>query len=173
MNLLDRFRQVKIFVFDVDGVLTDGALYVFDSGEQVRRMNIKDGFALQLAVKKGYSIIVISGSHSEAVISRLNKLGITEVHMKITDKKSKLEELLRKYNIDWPNILFMGDDIPDYSLMKVAGLACAPSDAAPEIKQLAHYVSPLTGGNGCVREIIEKVLKLNNHWELETDIPSR
>ena len=87
MTLLERFKRVKVFVFDVDGVLTDGSLYVFDSGEQVRRMNIKDGFALQLAVKKGYRIIVISGSHSPAVISRLNKLGITDVYMKVTDKK--------------------------------------------------------------------------------------
>jgi 3-deoxy-D-manno-octulosonate 8-phosphate phosphatase (KDO 8-P phosphatase) len=173
MTLLDRFRQVKMFVFDVDGVLTDGMLYVFDSGEQVRRMNIKDGFALQLAVKKGYRIIVISGSYSEAVISRLNKLGITDVFMRVTDKKGRLEELLKQYNVAWQEVLFMGDDIPDYTVMRVAGLACAPSDAAPEIKQAAHYISPLSGGRGCVRELIEKILKLHGQWELETDIPSK
>ncbi len=173
MSLLDRFRQVKVFVFDVDGVLTDGTLYVFDNGEQVRRMSIKDGFALQLAVKKGYRIIIISGSHSEAVINRLGKLGITDVFMKVTDKKGKLEELLQQFNATWKEVLFMGDDIPDYTVMKVAGLACAPADAAAEIKQAAHYISPLTGGTGCVREMIEKVLKLHGHWELETDIPSK
>src|SRR5215213_5032431 len=155
MTLLERFKRVKVFVFDVDGVLTDGSLYVFDSGEQVRRMNIKDGFALQLAVKKGYRIIVVSGSHSPAVVSRLNKLGITDVFMKIIDKKSRLEELLRQCDSSWDDVLFMGDDIPDYIVMKMAGLACAPADAAPDIKQSAHYISPLAGGKGCVREMIE------------------
>lgn len=173
MTLLERFKQVKVFVFDVDGVLTDGSLYVFDSGEQVRRMNIKDGFALQLAVKKGYKIIVISGSYSAAVISRLNKLGIGDVFMKITDKKGKLEELLQQYGFHWHDVLFMGDDIPDYSVMKAASLACAPADAAPDIKQIAHYISPLPGGRGCVREMIEKVLKIHDKWELETDVPSK
>jgi len=173
MNLLERFQQVKLFVFDVDGVLTDGTLYVFNDGEQVRRMNIKDGFALQLAVKKGYRIIVISGSYSEAVISRLKKLGIEDVFMKVTDKKGKLTELLQQYGASWHDVLFMGDDIPDYMVMKTAGIACAPSDAVPEIKQVAHYISPIPGGMGCVREVIEKVLKLHGHWELETDIPSK
>jgi 3-deoxy-D-manno-octulosonate 8-phosphate phosphatase (KDO 8-P phosphatase) len=173
MTLLERLKRVKVFVFDVDGVLTDGSLYVFDSGEQVRRMNIKDGFALQLAVKKGYRIIVISGSYSQAVISRLNRLGITDVFMKITDKKAKLEELLQQYGILWPDVLFMGDDIPDYTVMKVAGFACAPADAAPDIKHSAHYISPVPGGRGCVREMIEKVLKIHGNWELETDVPSK
>lgn len=173
MTLLDRLKQIKVFVFDVDGVLTDGSLYVFDNGEQVRRMNIKDGFALQLAVKKNYRVIVISGSYSVAVIERLKRLGITEVFMKITDKKAKLEELLQQNNTAWTDVLFMGDDIPDYDVMKMAALACSPSDAAPEIKQIAHYISPLPGGYGCVREMIEKVLKLNGHWELHTDIASK
>jgi 3-deoxy-D-manno-octulosonate 8-phosphate phosphatase (KDO 8-P phosphatase) len=173
MDLLTRFSNVKWFVFDVDGVLTDGTLYVFNDGEQVRRMNIKDGFALQLAVKKGYPVIIISGSYSEAVIARLNKLGIQDVFMKVTNKKAKLEELLLERGASMADVLFMGDDIPDYTLMKSAGLACAPADAAAEIKQSAHYISPLPGGMGCVREMIEKVLKLHGNWELETDIPSK
>jgi 3-deoxy-D-manno-octulosonate 8-phosphate phosphatase (KDO 8-P phosphatase) len=173
MDLFERFNQVKAFVFDVDGVLTDGTLYVFDNGEQVRRMSIKDGFALQLAVKKGYRVIVVSGAFSQAVTQRLNKLGIDEVFMKITNKKEKIEEILNGHQLTWSDVLFMGDDIPDYTVMKAAGLACAPVDAAPEIKQAAHYISPHAGGNGCVREMIEKVLKLHGHWELETDIPSK
>ena len=173
MGLLERLHQVKAFVFDVDGVLTDGSLYVFENGEQVRRMSIKDGFALQLAIKKGYHIIVVSGAFSQAVTNRLNKLGINDVFMKILNKKEKIEEILDGYQLTWNDILFMGDDIPDYTVMKAAGLACAPVDAAPEIKQVAHYISPHAGGNGCVREMIEKVLKLHGHWELETDIPSK
>ncbi len=173
MGLLERLHQVKAFVFDVDGVLTDGSLYVFDNGEQVRRMSIKDGYALQLAVKKGYHVIVVSGAFSQAVTNRLNKLGINDVFMKILHKKEKIEEILNGYQLTWNDVLFMGDDIPDYTVMKAAGLACAPVDAAPEIKQVAHYISPHAGGNGCVREMIEKVLKLHGHWELETDIPSK
>ena len=173
MSLLKRFEQVKLFVFDVDGVLTDGSLYVFADGEQVRRMNIKDGFALQLAVKKGYGMMVMSGSQSEAVIKRLEKLGITDVFMNVKDKLQHLKDYIaeKKFLID--QVLFMGDDIPDYLTMKSVGLACAPSDAMPEIKQVAHYIATCKGGEGCVREVIEKVLKLNNHWELETDIASK
>ena len=173
MILLERFKRVKVFVFDMDGVLTDGSLLVFESGEQVRQMNIKDGFALALAIKKGYKIIVISGSHSQGAVLRLNKLGISDVYMRVTDKKGKLEELLQQYNFTWNDVLFMGDDIPDYTVMKHVGLACAPADAAADIKQIAHYISPLPGGRGCVREMIEKVLKIHDKWELDTDVPSK
>ena len=173
MTLLERFERIKLFVFDVDGVLTDGSLYVFNDGEQARKMNIKDGFALQLAVKKGYGMLVISGAYSEAVQKRLEKLGITDVLMKVTDKRETLIRYLEEKKISAEHVLFMGDDIPDYSVMKIAGLACAPANAAPEIRSIAHFISTLNGGEGCVREVIEKVLKINGHWELETDVRSR
>jgi 3-deoxy-D-manno-octulosonate 8-phosphate phosphatase (KDO 8-P phosphatase) len=173
MSLLERFQNIKLFVFDIDGVLTDGALYVFADGEQVRKMNIKDGFALQLAVKKGYGLLVISGAHSEAVSKRLEKLGITDVLMKVSDKRETLTNYCKEKKIAIEDVLFMGDDIPDYSVMKIVGLACAPADAMPEIKSAAHFISTRNGGEGCVREVIEKVLKLNGHWEMETDVRSR
>lgn len=173
MSLLKRFQQVKLFVFDIDGVLTDGSLYVFASGEQVRRMNIKDGFALQLAVKKGYRLMIMSGSESEGVMKRLEKLGITDIFMGVKDKRQHLKDYLTQNNFQSEEVLFMGDDIPDYLTMKSVGLACAPSDAMPEIRQVAHYIASCKGGEGCVREVIEKVLKLNGHWELETDIASK
>lgn len=173
MSLLKRFQEVKLFVFDVDGVLTDGSLYVFASGEQVRRMNIKDGFALQLAVKKGYGMMIMSGSQSEAVVKRLEKLGITDVFMNVKDKREHLNNYIAEKRFMSEQVLFMGDDIPDYLTMKSVGLACAPSDAMPEIRQVAHYITTCKGGEGCVREVIEKVLKLNGHWELETDIASK
>jgi 3-deoxy-D-manno-octulosonate 8-phosphate phosphatase (KDO 8-P phosphatase) len=173
MNILDQFKQITTFVFDVDGVLTDGTLFVFDDGQFVRRMNIKDGFALQLAVKKGYRVAVISGGASDAVIQRLNRLGINDVFMSVTDKKGKLTEYARQHNLKWSEVLFMGDDIPDYEVMKLVGMACAPADAATEIKQIAKYIAQLPGGQGCVREVIEKVLKLNNNWELHTDVASK
>jgi len=173
MTVLERFQKIKLFVFDVDGVLTDGSLYVFNDGEQARKMNIKDGFALQLAVKKGYGMLVISGAYSEAVQKRLEKLGITDVLMKVTDKRETLLRYLEEKKISAEHVLFMGDDIPDYSVMKIAGLACAPANAAPEIRSIAHFISTSNGGEGCVREVIEKVLKINGHWELETDVRSR
>ena len=173
MTVLERFQKIKLFVFDVDGVLTDGSLYVFNDGEQARKMNIKDGFALQLAVKKGYGMLVISGAYSEAVQKRLEKLGITDVLMKVTDKRETLLRYLEEKKISAEHVLFMGDDIPDYSVMKMAGLACAPANAAPEIRSIAHFISTSNGGEGCVREVIEKVLKINGHWELETNVRSR
>ena len=173
MTVLERFQKIKLFVFDVDGVLTDGSLYVFNDGEQARKMNIKDGFALQLAIKKGYGMLVISGAYSEAVQKRLEKLGITDVLMKVTDKRETLLRYLEEKKISAEHVLFMGDDIPDYSVMKIAGLACAPANAAPEIRSIAHFISTSNGGEGCVREVLEKVLKINGHWELETDVRSR
>jgi 3-deoxy-D-manno-octulosonate 8-phosphate phosphatase (KDO 8-P phosphatase) len=172
MNVLSRFRFVKAFVFDMDGVLTDGTLLIEQEGQCLRSMNIKDGYVLQLAVKLGYRIVVISGSESEPVEKRLQKLGITDVFMKVNDKESFLKEYLTKNNIPLSETLFMGDDMPDYNCMIIAGFACCPSDAVVEIKQISSYISPMRGGYGCVRDVIEKVLKLNNNWPLETYIPS-
>lgn len=173
MTILDQFKRITTFVFDVDGVLTDGTIYVFDNGEQVRAMSIKDGFALQLAIKKGYNILVISGSDSPAVISRLNKLGITDVFMRVLDKRAALLRFMHEKNISAEQVLFMGDDVPDYMAMQEAGLKCCPADAAPELKKIAAYISTKEGGKGCARDVIERVLKLNGHWELDTDVPSR
>lgn len=171
MSILDKFKQVTTFIFDMDGVLTDGTVYVLEDG-QYRRMSIKDGFALQLAVKKGYRIAVISGSNSEPVTQRLHKLGITDVYMGVHDKKARLETYMQLHGLNPAEVLFMGDDIPDYTAMKIVGIACAPVDAATEIKQIAHYISLVPGGMGCVRDVVEKVLKLNDHWELQTNTTS-
>lgn len=171
--MLDLFGSITTFVFDVDGVLTDGTLFVFENGEQVRRMNIKDGYALQLAIKKGYRVAIFSGSVSEAVVKRLNKLGVMDVFMDVKDKKSRIQEYMLQHQINAEEMLFMGDDIPDYSIMKEVALPCAPSDAVPEIKQIAKYISPSPGGQGCVRDVIEKVLKLRDHWDLDVTVPSK
>lgn len=173
MNLIDKFKLVTTFILDVDGVLTDGTVYVFDSGEQVRRMSIRDGFALQLAIKKGYRLLVISGGHSPAVETRLKKLGITDIFMKVLDKKNMILQYMQDHGLGKEEVLYMGDDIPDYIAMKVVGMPVAPADAAHEIRRAAAYISSAKGGKGCVREVIEKVLRLNGHWELETDIASR
>jgi 3-deoxy-D-manno-octulosonate 8-phosphate phosphatase (KDO 8-P phosphatase) len=171
--LLQAFKKINCFVFDVDGVLTDGSLLILDDGQQVRRMNIKDGYALQLAVKKGYHIAVISGGAPEAVKQRLNKLGVENVFLGVENKQQQLERYLQQNKIPLQEVLFMGDDIPDYGAMKAVGLPCCPADAAPEIKQISKYIAVLNGGNGCVREVIEKVLKLNDQWELDTTVASK
>jgi 3-deoxy-D-manno-octulosonate 8-phosphate phosphatase (KDO 8-P phosphatase) len=164
MNLLSLFKSIKLFVLDVDGVLTDGSLLVLNDGQMARSMNIKDGYALQLAIKKGYKILVISGGVSEAVKNRLEKLGISDISMNVVDKKDVLLSYVTGHGLNWPEVLYMGDDIPDMVPMQMAGLACCPFDAVPEIKALSHYISPLNGGKGCVRDVIEKVMKLNNDW---------
>lgn len=173
MDLLEKFRQVKVFAFDIDGVLTDGMVYVMDTGEQVRRMSIKDGFALQLAIKKGYRVVVISGSFSQPVADRLAKLGVTDTYMRIHNKLDCLQQYLSTNGLISEEVLFMGDDIPDLETMQKCGLPACPSDAVGEIRQASLYVSGFKGGEGCVRDVIEKVLKLNSHWELYTDTASR
>jgi 3-deoxy-D-manno-octulosonate 8-phosphate phosphatase (KDO 8-P phosphatase) len=166
MNIDNLFRQIQVFVFDIDGVLTDGSLLATEDGHLLRRMNIKDGYALQLAIKKGYRIWVISGSTSEAVRARLNKLGITDVHTGIESKSEMLEEIIAASKTDHAHILYMGDDIPDYACMNIAALPCCPANAVEEIKEVSKYISPHNGGEGCVSDVIEKVLKLNGHWDL-------
>ena len=159
---------------DVDGVLTDGSLFLLPNLEYVRSMNIKDGYALQLAVKKGYQVVVISGAqYDEGVVSRLKKLGVKDVHMAINDKSTILMDHIIAKNYQPEEVLFIGDDIPDLMAFQHAGLRCAPSDAAHEVMEAAHYVSPHPGGKGCVRDIIEKVLKLNDDWLADETITSK
>jgi 3-deoxy-D-manno-octulosonate 8-phosphate phosphatase (KDO 8-P phosphatase) len=173
MNILELFQPIKTFVFDVDGVLTDGMLLVLNDGQMARKMNIRDGFALQLAVKKGYRVVVISGGNSAAVQDRLQQLGVVDVFMQVEDKKTRLLEYAAKHGLIWDEILFMGDDIPDFHPMQLVGLPCCPNDAAPEIKRISKYISPSVGGNGCARDVIEKVLKLNGHWDMDMGLAAK
>lgn len=163
-NLLELFAPIRTFVFDVDGVLTDGSLMLTEDGHMLRSMNIKDGYAMQHAVKKGYNVWIISGGRSEAVKMRLNKLGITQVHIGVESKKELLHEIATTTGQGYEGILYMGDDIPDHAAMQQCGLPCCPNDAVTEIRQVAKYISPYNGGKGCVRDVIEKVLKLNGDW---------
>lgn len=171
--MLEKFKHINCFVFDVDGVLTDGSLLVLPDGLMARRMNIRDGYALQLAVKKGYRIIIISGGNAEEVKDRLLKLGVTDVWMQTENKTKVLADLIHKYGLSRESVLYMGDDIPDLEVMGLAGLPCCPADAAQEIRDKSIYISHLNGGEGCVREVIEKVLKLRNDWGEDTSVRSR
>ena len=172
MHLLSKLKLIKTFVFDMDGVLTDGSLLVNANNEWLRTMNVRDGYALQLAVRSGYDVVVISGSESGPVTDRLHRLGVEHVFMGIKDKNTFLINFLKENKMDIQTTLFMGDDIPDYECMGAAGLAVCPADAAEEIKEIADYVSPIQGGKGCVRDVIEKVMKLNGHWNLHTNTTS-
>lgn len=173
MNVLELFKPITTFVFDVDGVLTDGMLLVMPGGLMARRMNIKDGYALQLAVKRGYRVVIISGGNSPEVKERLNNLGITDVFMRVENKLECLQQYMQQHNLQAEELLFMGDDIPDYEVMQLTALPCCPSDAAVEIRGIARYISPLKGGDGCGRDVIEKVLKLRGDWMTDTQIKSQ
>ena len=173
MNVLGLFKNITTFIFDVDGVLTDGTVLVQEGGVQARRMHIKDGFALQMAIKNGYRVLIVSGANSPQVINRLEKLGITDVHMPVLDKKAFVSDYMAKNNLSKEQVLFMGDDLPDLAAMSVVGLPVCPADAVSEIKEAVQYISPLNGGCACVREVIEKVLKLNDHWNYTVDVASR
>jgi 3-deoxy-D-manno-octulosonate 8-phosphate phosphatase (KDO 8-P phosphatase) len=173
MNVLEFFKPITTFIFDVDGVLTDGTVLVLDNGLQARRMNIKDGFALQMAVKYGYHVLIVSGGNSPQVVDRLEKLGIHDVHMAVANKKTFIAQYISNNNKSKDQVLFMADDLPDLPAMSIVGLPCCPADAVNEIKEAAQYISPLKGGNACVRDVIEKVLKLNDHWHFREDVASR
>jgi len=173
MNVLELFKKITCFVFDVDGVLTDGTVLVMDGGLQARRMNIKDGFALQMAVKNGYRVLIISGGDSPQVAQRLNRLGITDVHMSVLDKKAFIAKYISENKLKSAGVLYMGDDLPDLPAMQIVGLPCCPADAVMEVKEAAQYISPINGGFACVRDVIEKVLRLNDQWNYQPDIASR
>ena len=161
---LTKLQDIRAFIFDVDGVLTDGTVHVTESGEQLRKFNIKDGYALQLAVKRGYQIAIISGARSKGVISRLEGLGTTNIHVGTEDKIKTYTDFLTQYSLSSDQVLYMGDDIPDLPVMQKVGLPVCPADAVEEIKAVSMYISPKTGGLGCVRDVIEKVLKVQNKW---------
>ena len=155
---------IKAIFFDVDGVLTNGTIAVTTSGEMLRTMNIKDGYALKTAVNKGFHVCIISGGTNEGVRLRLEGLGITDVFLGAHNKIDQLNQYLEKHQLNIKNVLYMGDDLPDFPVMKLVGLPCCPQDAVPEIKAISKYVSHKNGGKGAVRDVIEQVLKVQGKW---------
>ncbi|MEM9820643.1 MAG: 3-deoxy-D-manno-octulosonate 8-phosphate phosphatase [Bacteroidota bacterium] len=172
MNFLEKFREIDTFVLDVDGVLTNGELLIMEDGSLLRKMNVRDGYAIKRAIEEGYEVAVISGGHSEGVIKRLGKLGITTIYTNVKDKKSCYLSFTELNNLDHAGILYMGDDLPDYEVMRLVGLPCCPRDAAVEILELSQYISPVAGGKGCVRDVIEKVLRLHGRWHIHAQLQS-
>ena len=160
----DKLRQIKHFILDVDGVLTNNWVLLTEEGDQLRQMNIRDGYAIKKALAKGYTITVITGGSSDGVRKRLSKLGVANIHSGIDKKHELFEQLNIKNEWSVDEILYMGDDIPDMDVMRKVGVAACPSDAVSEVQSICDYISPLNGGMGCVRDIIEKVLTLNDDW---------
>jgi 3-deoxy-D-manno-octulosonate 8-phosphate phosphatase (KDO 8-P phosphatase) len=166
MSFLNKLNNIQNFIFDIDGVFTDGSVLIQDNGSLLRMMNTKDGFALKHASKQGYEIYVITGGKSPGVLTRLELLGVKKenIFTDCQDKLSVLKQLVAERNLDLSKSAYMGDDIPDYGPMCYVHLPCCPADAIPEIRALAQYVSPINGGNGCVRDLLEKVMKVQGKW---------
>jgi len=162
-NFKERLKDIKAFVFDIDGVFSENIVLSTD-GELMRYMNVKDGFAVKTAVDKGFIICIITGGSSISVRKRFNDLGVTDIYMKASDKYEDFKDFYMKYDLKPEQILYMGDDIPDYEPMKNSGLATCPADAVEEIQNIAHYVSDKNGGKGCVRDVIEQVMRAQSVW---------
>lgn len=157
-------KEVNTFIFDYDGVLTNGIVVLMETGEHLRTANVKDGYAIQLAARKGYKVAIITGGYSKTVETRFKDLSVTDVFIGAKNKMKIFKEYIEEYELNPKTVLYMGDDIPDYEVMKKVGVPTCPADAAEEIKSISKYISHYKGGEGCVREIIEQVLKIQGKW---------
>ena len=163
-NYKELLKNITTFFFDYDGVLTNGEVLLSSNGELLRSSNVKDGYALQLAAKIGYNIVILTGNTSEQIKTRFENLQIKNIYIEVEDKLKVFKNYVNEKNIKPKQILYMGDDIPDYLVMKEVGVACCPADAVEEIKNISVYISDHKGGGGCVRDIIEQVLKVQGQW---------
>lgn len=162
-------NDITTFIFDVDGVLTDSSVHITPTGEMLRIMNIRDGFAMKAAIESGYHVCIISGGSNEGVRIRLQNLGITDIYLGTPNKVETFKEYCNIYNITPKQVLYMGDDIPDYHVMQLVGLPTCPQDSSPEIKAISNYISHKNGGKGAVRDVIEQVMKVQGKWHLYYD----
>ena len=163
-NYKEVLNSIKAFIFDIDGVLTNGKILITSKGDMYREMDTKDGFAIKYALNKGFKIAIISGGRDKGLEIRLQDLGIKNIFLGFTDKERPFNDFIKNEDIKPNDILYMGDDIPDIKIMKKVLLATCPNDAVIDVKEISDYVSPKNGGQGCVREIIEQVLRVQNKW---------
>ncbi len=167
MSYLSKLKNIKAFVFDVDGVFTDGSVYLLPDNNMCRVMNVLDGYAVVKAIKNNYKICVITGGDDAMVRNRIHYLGIEDYHAKIANKMEKFEEFKQKYNLQNEEILTMGDDLPDVAMMLVSGISACPENSVPEVKAISEYISPVQGGKGAVRDVIEQVMKAQQNWTID------
>ncbi len=163
-NYKQLLADVDTFIFDVDGVMTTGVVLLTQEGQMLRSMNVKDGYALQLAIKKGYRIIIITGGSCEAVKQRFLLLGIKDVYLGVSNKLELFERIVREEGLDKKRILYMGDDLPDYEVMREVGVPACPADAVQEVQHISRYISGCEGGKGCVRDVLEQVMRVQDKW---------
>ncbi len=170
MTYKENLKNISTFIFDFDGVLTDGKVYLLPPDQYVRTMNTRDSYAIQYAVKKGFRFVVITGGNNAMVRERMAYLGVKDVFLQAAHKLPVFEKFILDNSLSFEKVLYMGDDLPDYHSIKKAGIGACPSDAAMEIRQAADYISPVEGGKGCVRDVIEQVLKSQGKWFDEDDL---
>tara|TARA_B110000467_G_C18319182_1_gene483807 strand:- start:316 stop:840 length:525 start_codon:yes stop_codon:yes gene_type:complete len=166
----EKLKNIKVFVFDVDGVLTNGDLFIFPNGKLVRKMNAKDGYALKLAMKKGYEIAIITGGREKEIEERLSKLGIKHIFLNSHNKIRVMKDFLKNGKFKKEDVMYMGDDIPDMEVLQYVGFSCCPNDAVTDVKNICKYISYQKGGDGCVRDIIEQTLRVTDNWDLDGQI---
>lgn len=164
----EELKKVEAFVFDVDGVFSSHVMNISPAGDLIRTSCTKDGYALMYCVKKGYPVCIISGGYVQGVKERFNKLGVTEVHLGVANKVEVLDDFLARYQLSAEQVMYMGDDIPDYNVMRKVGMPVCPADACEEIKSISRYISDVVGGLGCVRDVVAQVLKARGDW-MDTD----
>ncbi|PQJ18494.1 KdsC family phosphatase [Nonlabens tegetincola] len=163
-NYKELLNDVTTFILDVDGVLTDGRLLISESGELLRTMNARDGYAIKTALNNGYKVCIITGGRNDGVKSRLMGLGVEDVFLNASDKMVQMREYVVKHNLTPEEILYMGDDMPDLPALEYAGVATCPQDAIQEVKSICNYISHRNGGDSCVRDVIEQVMKVQGKW---------
>lgn len=162
--MLGLFKDVEAVIFDVDGVLSPSNVLILENGQLLRQTNTRDGYAIKYAIRSGLKVAIITGGKSEGVIRRYNGLGVMDIFAGVEDKIEAFEDYIYAYDLNPEKIIYVGDDLPDYEVMKKVGIPCCPNDAAPEIKALSKYISPANGGFGVARDILEKIMKLNGTW---------
>ena len=168
-TFLEKLAKITTFIFDIDGVFTDGTFLILENGEAIRSFNVKDGYALQLAIKKGYQVCIISGGKGSAIEKRFANLNVTDLYLGIQHKMEAFDTYIQSKKVNPSQILYMGDDIPDYHVMQLVRLPTCPQDASPEIKAICQYISHKNGGKGAVRDVIEQVMKVQGKWHLYYD----
>lgn len=160
----ERLKNIKAFIFDVDGVLSIDTSPLDESGDPMRTANVKDGFAIRHAMQNGFQVAIITGANTNRVKLRHRKLGVEHIYLNAFNKTECLNDFLSKTGLQKSDILYMGDDLVDYQTMKEVGIATCPLDAVPEIKAISQYISDKKGGEGCVRDVIEQVMRSQQKW---------
>jgi len=160
----ETLKKVRGFAFDVDGVLARSEILLHPDGDLMRSMNTKDGYAIQFAVKAGFPVAIVSGAKSPSIIHRFRNIGVQDIYLDVHDKAEVFAAFLSRYNLNAEEVLYMGDDMPDLPVLRMVEVSACPSDAAPDVQSVCMYISPFTGGTGCVRDVIEQVMRAQGLW---------